>query len=360
MQRWIEIEIWSRSSAQSHSPSIARQLGWRDDPLDDEIDRDANLIVDIERPHRLAPADLGSVPAQWLDLLRPTLQPGERIARQRLRIASVPSSAITYRLGADDDRVVFTGRRMTAPTFSDPTAFARRAARLRAVRWLLLVIAALFTLFSLGRGVFYWSTPTLLSVVAFAAVLASLHGAVTEWTALRRQTHLWLIAAASFLVVTIVLAVIARPHLDHARRMIAAGSFDDADAELRALGSDAPASAWDELHIARLLTLARKKIETRDWSAAADAVVDARRAGAHALDLDPIAQSIHIAAVDAASTANDDATADARLSKRRISEATFVAWERASDQWGTPELIALRTAMARDVAAAEKGLKQRR
>ena len=400
MQRWIEIETWRRSIAQSHPAWIARQLGWRDDPLSDEIDRDAFLILDIERPHRLAAADIGSVPAQWLDLLRATLLPGEHIARQRLRIARVPSSAVTYGLGADDDRVVFIGRRMTAPPFSDQTAFARRAARLRAVRWLLLVIAMLFTIFSLGRGLFYWSTPTLLSLVAFAAVLASIHGVVAEWTGLRRQTRLWLVAAASFLIVTIVLAVVARPHLDHAQRMIVGGQLDAADAELRALGSNTHASTWDDLRTARILhtaatrthdgdlvsaataleelsdrardsreaiaaakaiypPLAQQRITQHDWSAAADAILGARRAGIREGEVEPLVESIRTAALDAASTASGESRADERLMKRRVAEAGLVAWERASDQWGTPPLIALRTAMARDVAAAEKAAKRR-
>jgi len=55
-----------------------------------------------------------------------------------------------------------------------------------------------------------------------------------------------------------------------------------------------------------------------------------------------------------------DASADERLGKRRDAEAVFVAWERASDQWGTPPLIDLRTAMARDVADAERAAKRRR
>lgn len=36
-----------------------------------------------------------------------------------------------------------------------------------------------------------------------------------------------------------------------------------------------------------------------------------------------------------------------------------IAWERASDDWGTPSLIALRTAMVRDVAALERTARRR-
>jgi hypothetical protein len=37
-----------------------------------------------------------------------------------------------------------------------------------------------------------------------------------------------------------------------------------------------------------------------------------------------------------------------------------VAWERATENWGTPPLIALRAAMARDVAALERNERRHR
>jgi hypothetical protein len=43
-----------------------------------------------------------------------------------------------------------------------------------------------------------------------------------------------------------------------------------------------------------------------------------------------------------------------RLRLRLTAEETLVSWETATGAWGTPSLIALRTAMARDVAALER------
>jgi hypothetical protein len=139
VQRWLEIETWRRAAAQRHPDLMARRLGWSDDPADVDIRRDASLQVVIERLHGLTPADLGTVPAPWLDYLAVPLQPGERIARQRLRIGRVPQYTVHYRLDAEDDRVTFTGRRLIAPAAATPNPFSRRAARLR-TRWLLLAI----------------------------------------------------------------------------------------------------------------------------------------------------------------------------------------------------------------------------
>lgn len=46
-------------------------------------------------------------------------------------------------------------------------------------------------------------------------------------------------------------------------------------------------------------------------------------------------------------------TARARLDARLAAEQAWAAWETATEQSGTAPLIALRTAMARDVTALE-------
>jgi len=52
--------------------------------------RDADIVIAIDKPHRLTTTDIGTIPAQWLTQLAAALHAGERIARQRLRIARLP------------------------------------------------------------------------------------------------------------------------------------------------------------------------------------------------------------------------------------------------------------------------------
>ena len=143
VQRWIELEAWERSPASVHPDWIAHQLGWDSNPVNDRMKRDGDMIADLEEPRRLTPGDIGTIPAQWLDRLSSALQPGERIVRQRLRIMRIPSSTIRYRLAGDEDRVTFTGRRLIVRTYGVSTAFERRAAKLRRIRWLVAAIAAI-------------------------------------------------------------------------------------------------------------------------------------------------------------------------------------------------------------------------
>jgi hypothetical protein len=99
--------------------------------------------------------------------------------------------------------------------------------------------------------------------------------------------------------------------------------------------------------------LARQKIDARDWRGAGDAIAAARRAGSAAAEVTPLVDALHTAAIDAAASARDVSEARQRLRARMEAERIFVAWETAAGVWGTRALIELRTAMARDVAAAE-------
>src|SRR6185295_921180 len=126
--RWMEIESWQRSVAAVHPPTDAI------------VGLDAEVVVDIEQPRRLMPHDLGGVPESWLDALAAPLAAGERIARQWLRIARIPTHRIHYRLGSDEDLIALTGLRLIGPTSNAGSAFARRATRLGLLQWLLAAI----------------------------------------------------------------------------------------------------------------------------------------------------------------------------------------------------------------------------
>lgn len=393
VQRWIELEWWRRSLSDARPESIARQLGWPPNPSQDFVVRDADVLVDVDKPHRLTPADLGAAPMQWLSQLSPALAPGERIARQHLRIARLPVHTVRYRLGSTVDRAPFTGHRLAAPPSNPSSAFSRRASSLRPLRFLLLPTFLAIVLFSLARGIYYWSVPTLLSLVASAGALVAIYGGVAEWTAARRATHRWLLVSAMFAVIAIACAVAAMPRVAKAEQLIAGHRLDDAEHELTALRNDAAAGTWADLRLARiaqatnvdaarallaqipaelpqharasaiagglLVRDAGARLRDRRWSEAADAIIAARAFGLTDAALAPLGETIHAAAVDAAGSAARQSDASRRLRERVDAEGMFVAWERASGTWGTPPLIALRTAMARDVAALEKTARRR-
>jgi hypothetical protein len=253
VQRWIELEWWQRSCASTHSAALPQRLGWRENPPNDVITRDAELVIEIDRPHRLTDSDLGNVSPQWLSLLAPQLVPGERIERQRLRIARLAIHRVRYRLGPGVHRVDLTGRRLMAPAPGEPGAFSWRASRLRMLRRLLLVIGVIVAILLLARGPFYRSGLTLLSLIAFGGTLAMLYGAAADWTAARRQVRNWLIAAGSFLIVFAALTLAALPRVTHAQNLIAAGDLDRAEEELTALGGTGDtAGLWADLRLARI------------------------------------------------------------------------------------------------------------
>jgi hypothetical protein len=252
LQRWLELTSWHRTAATVQTPAMGRQLGWDGDPADDLVTHDAQLNADISLPQALHPSDLGTISPRWLDLLQPELKEGERVRRQRLRIADVATHTVQYRLGGDEDRARFAGRHLAPPAADEPSAFTRRGARLRAVSWLSIVAYAVLATVMLGRGPFYRSLPTLLILVALAGAFGALYGAIAEWTGRRQQTRRWLTAVAICLLLTAALTFAGLPRLAHAGSLIAAGQLDDAEEELSAFGGDAGPATWADLYLARI------------------------------------------------------------------------------------------------------------
>ena len=428
VQQWLELEQWRRSETLSHPPEYARRFCWSDDPPNAMVSRDVDLAFEVEQPRRLTRADLATVPPRWLDVLMPATTGQERIVRQRLRIARVPTQTIRYHLGSLEDRASFMGHRLTFLPSDAATAFEQRAASLRRLAWVLLFVGIVIATLALGRGAFYLSVPTFGSLVSVAAMLGTLYGAAYDWTAGRRQTRRWLIASGASLLVAIVMTIVALPRLGHARERLAAGDLDAAEAELTALGSDADPETEASLHLARVraatdLETARSELAKiprdrpehraattaldasivttaeaaarerrwvdgaaalatlsesargtpaaiaaakaiyvpsadaavgrRDWQAAADAVAAARTIGVDRADLAPFVDAIHAAGTDTAAEASHTTNVRRRLRLRLTAEATLAAWEKASGETETPQLSALRGAMAADVAAVE-------
>ena len=428
LQRWMEIESWQRLVSKTHPQTIALQFAWDDSPTNDALERDAELLAEVDWPHQLTPDDIAGISQEWLSVLRPEIASDERIARQRLRIARVPTRCVHYRLGDRDHRVAFTGLRLLDPISTSDTAFDRRAATLRALRILLIAVAIVIAIASLARDAFFRSIPTFLSLLGCCAALIATDSAAADWTAARLHTQGRLVIGASCLVVAILFAGAALPRVGHARRLITSGQLDDAEAELRVLHGDASPSLWGDLRLARVrqateIAAARKALDEiprtlpqyelatravdqlilstardgarthkwseasaalallsdgargrpeavavaesvcvrsanesiarRDWPGASKALLAARRVGVASAALEPLNGAIRSAAVAAVANAERSHDGRTRLQQRLAAEATYVAWESAVENWGTPALIALRTAMARDVTAIE-------
>jgi hypothetical protein len=429
VQKWIELEWWRRAVTTEYPPHVARQFGLDANVTNAAVLRDGDIVADIEKPYRLSASDLGHIPPDWLTRLATPLQPGERVARQHLRIALIRTYSVHYRVGGDEDRVAFAGHRLLAPSSSSAGAFARRASTLRSTFALLCVIEGAMVLLSVARGAFFWSAATLFSILAFGGALGAVYGAIADWTSARKHVTRWLTAAAASLVVCILLVFAALPRHAHVDRSLAGGDLDAAESELRAFGSDASPAEWATLHLARLraatqvstalqtlgkipptlpqyaigeavidrrilenavdhgrhgrwmegadalarlssrgrrqpestaaaigiyVPLARQKLVRADWRDAAETIVTARGFGVPDETLAPLSESIRVAAMKTAAEAKREGNASRRLRLRLAAEETLVSWETSTGNWGTPSLIALRTAMARDVAAVER------
>jgi hypothetical protein len=131
--------------------------------------------------------------------------------------------------------------------------------------------------------------------------------------------------------------------------------WSDASAAL-ALLSDGARDRSDAAAVAESVCIpsASEKTDRGDWSGAADAIMTARRMGVRAAALEPFDGAIRSAAINADEKARHTNDARERLRQRLAGENAFASWERATENWGTPPLIALRVAMARDVAAVER------
>jgi hypothetical protein len=237
VQRWIAIERWQRTSTSEYPPSH---------------DLQGDLAATIDQPRALTRFDLGTIAPDWLERLTPgPAQPGERIARQQLRITRVPRLITYYRVGEVDETAEFSGAQLVPLQASPPASFTARARRLRATTALLVTLGLVAAIFHLGRGLFWWNGWSLAAIAAMAMSFAFAYRAVAEHTAARRRTKHWLNASFAALLLMFLFVFLARPTAAHVRSLIAAGDLSAAERELRALDSG-DASFWADIHLARI------------------------------------------------------------------------------------------------------------
>jgi len=380
VQRWITIECRRRTETTTYPRSAV---------LDGEV------VADIERDRAIGAADLGSVPKEWLLRLSPTQSPGERAVRQQLRIVEVPRLVVHYHLGASEHTAQFGGRALVPLTAEQP--FEARATWLRALGAVFIATAIVISIIHLARGAFYWSGWSLLAIASFGVLLVLLWLAAAEHTATRRATRAWLGGAVAAAVATALFFAFAQPNVEHVRTLIALNQFDAAEQEIRALGPGHSAE-WADLRLARIQSIgdldparrelaeipqnapqyraaaafvdalvlenARQKVQTREYSAAAKLLGSLsadtrRRPGADAIAAD-ISSALRGQAERLTAHAQETSDRQRRLANRVLAEHAWVELERAGDLSGREQLIAVRSAMARDVAALEKSARRRR
>ncbi|HUR81627.1 MAG TPA: hypothetical protein VM733_12735 [Thermoanaerobaculia bacterium] len=339
VQRWLEIERWSRSDVREHPPAIARRLRWTGTVSNSDVERDGILATDVERARAIAHADAPTLPRQWLDLL-PAAHEGERVERQRLRIVRIPRVIVTYTVGRTRADAEFAGRALHPPPPEAYDAFRARATHLRGLALLLAIVFVIATVITFARGFFYWSS---WSVIAMAALFTAL---VSAWLA-AAYARRWLYGALAGLLLSGIFTWVALPSPAHAARSIAAGNLDAAQRELEALGEKDHQPLWADLHLARIRGLTDPAAAQHELEAISKDLPQYEAALARYLAL------AYARAAEATSRANALTTARERLDARIAAERAWMDWELASGRTNTPELIALRTAMTADVAALE-------
>lgn len=434
VQRWLEIDEWERFVATSHPPALVHTLRWSDPPRADEIAHDADLVASISCSHRITETDAPAVNGEWLRVLARPLQAGERIVTQYLRIARVPTHTVRYRLGEKEGALGFVGKRLTPSSQPTEDAFRTRAGFLRTLLIVLLSIACTILLISLGRGGFYWSIATFISVASAIGALAALYYAAADWTATRRHTRQWLSYAGIGCIVAIVFAVAAQPRLNHIEELLAAGDVPRATAEIAAYGEIPPAmrSAFDLARIRAtadpraaieilekmprdssqyaegraiidtalmqsieteireqrfdaaadslsllsprmigradtlsavrrsIVPYAQQEIASTKYASGAQLIRKARDYGLPNAELTPLIMRIHEHAQKAIRAADRTSDAKQRLRERLAAEAMLVSADVAEDTWGSPELMQLRTKLAKDIVAVERIERRRR
>ena len=224
---------------------ITKAFRWGRDGVSaspEEVAADAKVVGAYERSRPLTPEDVSAlVSPEWLDKNWAALQPktgqNQRVTRQSFWLLETPSIEISYGLpGAAPSTISVEGLRMLAPPPVPNPQFVERARSLRNLRVGLAAVCVVVPLVYLARGAFFVSGAV--AALAACVIAASFavdrfqHAATLGWTGARR----WAFAAGGTAVLACVFAALAEPTLRAARRDLAHGQLDAAEAQLTALG----------------------------------------------------------------------------------------------------------------------------
>ncbi len=315
LERWLEVQVWNSQDVQVEPDDYQRVFRWSRDgerASIQEMETDAFVTGSASADRPLTVADTPpAIPAEDRDRIlaavRPQLQPGERITKQRLLVLEVPAIGVTYGLGDDEQTIELMGRRLLAPKPSVDQVFRRRS---RLLNWMVLALAAMPLLVAavyLQRGE-YFRSPEVGGVVGSIAAAAILVYGVIWHATLGRRAIKWLGAAPVPLVAAAIFAFLAEPSLDDAKTSLAKGDLDAALVELEALGGpDDPdlAPTYAALRLRQLEKASTSEEASRLLSLIPEGPL--RDAGMAQLD------TLLLAEVRAAYEKGDEETATARL-----------------------------------------------
>lgn len=255
LQKWIAIEKSSRTETAEVPPALAAHFGWTGASNMTDLEAEGRVVLSVEKPWRLRQQDLGSLHESWLQQLTArTASPAasERVARQHLRVVSIPRLRVTYRVGSETDVIEAVGMRLRISEASRHGLLPGRASNLRLLRRFLVAAAAIALIVYFSRGVFYWSASSAAAAACFSIMLIALYGFAKDRMTSRRHVPRWFGAMLLFAAATAGLVWNASPRTSRAAQAIRNGSLDAAERELKALGDASTPSLWADLHLARI------------------------------------------------------------------------------------------------------------
>jgi hypothetical protein len=348
LQRWLEVERWTRYDTAECPAALAQRFGWSGVSANAEVERHGVVALDVECPRAIVSSDAPRLPSQWLDLA-PRPRDGERVVQQRVRLVRVPKLVVRYNVGHAEGHAEFSGLALRPPSPARDAPFAVRATRLRQLGVLLALTFLVAAALIFGRGPFYWNATSVAALATVAAALTCVWGGAAEATGRTHYTKHWLGAAAGALLVAVGFLWLGRPTREHAARALASRDFAAAERELSALDGDGDGALFADLHLARVAGASDVQTARRELELIPRNLPQYARAVAAYLPL------VQRAARDETVRARTMASARERLDARLAAERLWMEWEAASNRSGTPELMELRTSMARDVALLEGG-----
>lgn len=266
VERWIEIEETVRHDVQIEPDGeMTRAFRWGTDGTSAtraEVEADAKIITELTAESALAYAQFtAQVPAEWLaanwQKIQPALDTQEGVRRQTFWLLEVPSIELSYALAGFPESVIsFEGLRMLAPSPSTDTQFTKRAQRIRLVRNASIGLGVAVPLAYLFRGTYFFSGWVAALAGCMAGIALTVTGFIREATLGRQSARRWAVGVAAAAVLACGFALGAEPSLRAANRYITAQQFEQARAELKALGRPEVAThaqTWANLNLTELL-----------------------------------------------------------------------------------------------------------
>ena len=275
---WLEVSESRRQDIQVEPDgAVTRAFAWGRDGCAVEhgaVEKGAVVVVETfssEAITAAAAVELAGeewVAAFWAPL-QPELSRPERIVGQRFELLDILRCVVTYGVAREVRRVAFEGLRLLAPERCDDDLFQQRRRMLRASVAVAALAPPLLCFGTLLRGPFFVQPAIGVSVGLIAA--AFWLGFLAVWRASLNDAFAsrWAWATTLPLLLGVACAIAAEPRTSHVEASLANSRFEEARAELLALGEE-DAEGFAELWAAYRLHQVRTAtdLSTKEDSAA--------------------------------------------------------------------------------------------